>query len=304
MLGFVWRARSVSLTLGTISVIFSIWPVMSAEPEIPDLSGNWARNAFNFEPIPGQPAPLVNLKRIADGTGDGGQLVGDFNNSILKPKAAEIVKQKGEISKTGKPYPDPSNSCAPYAPPFTYAMQLGVQIVPAKDHITMLYSQDDQVRRVRLNATHPRNLRPSGMGDSIGHWEGDTLVVDTIGVKPAPYALIDRFGVPVTNALHVVERYRLIDGALAKTAQDTYEKREGRVGGVPGAMAIDPDTNLKGLQIQITVEDPTMFTTAWSATSTYRRGRGPWLEQVCAEADFDFNENKPAEIPKADRPDF
>jgi hypothetical protein len=264
----------------------------------------WARNAFNFEPIPGQPAPLINLKRIADGTGDGGQLVGDYNNPILKPEAAQIVRQKGEISKTGKPYPDASNACAPYAPPFTYAMELGMWIVPARDHITMLYAQDDQVRRIRLNAAHPRNLKPSPMGDAVGHWEGDTLVVDIVGVKPAPYALIDRFGVPVTKALHVVERYRLIDGAAAKAAQDTYEKREGRVGGVPGAMAIDPDTNLKGLQIQITVEDPSMFTTTWSGTSTYRRGRGPWLEQICAETQFDFNDNKPAEIPKADRPDF
>jgi hypothetical protein len=69
-------------------------------------------------------------------------------------------------------------------------------------------------------------------------------------------------------------------------------------------MAIDPDTNLKGLQIQITVEDPTMFTTTWSANATYRRGRGPWLEQICAEATFDYNEGKPAEIPMADKPDF
>jgi len=142
------------------------------------------------------------------------------------------------------------------------------------------------------------------MGDSVGRWEGDTLVVDTVGVETAPYAMTDRFGVPVTKALHVVERYRLIDGVAAKQAQDTYEKREGRVGGVPGAMAVDPDINLKGLQIQITVEDPTMYTTTWSANATYRRGRGPWLEQVCAEDTFNYAENKPAEIPKADRPDF
>src|SRR6267154_2304922 len=108
-------------------------------------TGMWARNAFNFEPIPGQPAPLVNLKRIADGTGDAGQLVGDYNNPILKPEAAEIVRKKGEVSKGGRAYPDPSNSCGAYQPPFTYAMELGMTIAPAKDHITMLYAQDDQV---------------------------------------------------------------------------------------------------------------------------------------------------------------
>jgi hypothetical protein len=294
------RYGIAGLMLGSICIS----PVLATDNSNHDFAGMWARNSFNFEPIPGQPAPLVNLKRIGDGTGDGGQIVGDYNNPILKAQAAEIVRKKGEISKSGKPYPDPSNSCAPYAPPFTYAMELGVQIVPAKDHVTMLYSQDDQIRRVRLNSAHPRNLKPSAMGDSVGHFEGDTLVVDTIGVKPAPYAMIDRFGVPVTNALHIVERYRLIDGAAAKQAQDVYERREGRVGGVPGAMAIDPDINLKGLQIQITVEDPTMFTTTWSANATYRRGRGPWLEQICAEDSFNYAENKPAEIPKADKPDF
>src|SRR4051812_46125147 len=52
-------------------------------------AGMWARNSFNFEPIPGLPAPLINLKRIADGTGDAGQIVGDYNNPLLKPEAAE-----------------------------------------------------------------------------------------------------------------------------------------------------------------------------------------------------------------------
>ncbi len=281
--------------LGTLLSAIATSPVLGMDTSpAPDFAGMWARNSFNFEPIPGGPAPLVNLKRIAD----------DYNNPILKPEAAEIVRKKGEVSKGGRAYPDPSNSCGPYQPPFTYAMELGMTIAPAKDHITMLYAQDDQVRRVRLNSSHPRNLKPSPMGDSVGHWEGDTLVVDTVGVKLFPYSMVDRFGVPVTKALHVVERYRLIDGALAKQAQDTYEKREGRVGGVPGAMAIDPDVNLKGLQIHITVEDPTMFTTPWSATATYRRGRGPWLEQVCAEDQFDYNEGKPAEIPTAAKPDF
>jgi hypothetical protein len=271
-------------------------PAFSAETANPAdaFAGNWARNSFNFEPMPGQPAPLVNLKRIADGTMDAGQIVGDYNNPLLKPEAAEIVRQKGEISKSGRPYPDPSNSCGPYQPPFTYAMELG-----------MLYAQDDQVRRVRLNGTHPRNVKPSPMGDAVGHWEGDTLVVDIVGIQSFPYSMIDRYAVPVTKSTHIVERYRLIDGPAAKQAQDLYEKHEGRVGGVPGAMAIDPDVNLKGLQVEITVEDPTMYTRTWSATSTYRRGRGPWLEQVCAEDDFDPIEGKTREnIPQTKRADF
>jgi hypothetical protein len=270
----------------------------------PDFTGIWGRNAFNFEPVVGGPAPLINLARLPDGTGDAGQLVGDYNNPILKAEAAAIVKKLGEVSKTGRAYPDPSNSCGPYAPPFTYAMQLAVQILPANDHLTFIYNQDDQVRRVRLNASHPRDLKPSPMGDSVGHYEGDTLIVDTVGVKALPYAMTDRFGVPVTNTLHVIERYRLIDGAAAKQAQETYEKREGRVGGGPGAMAIDPDTGRKGLQITVTVEDPAMYTTPWTGTATYRPTRTPWLEQVCAENPGEYYEGQQTMVPKAAKPDF
>src|SRR5215471_353702 len=293
--------------IGALLGAVAMAPVMAADTSanpMADFAGMWARNSFGFEPIQGGPVPLINLKRIADGTGDGGQLVGDYNNPILKPQAADIVKKLGEVSKGGHAYPDPSNSCGPYQPPFTYAMELGMWIVPAKDHITMLYAQDDQVRRVWLNASHPRNVKPSPMGHAIGHWEGNTLVVDIVGVQSFPYSMTDRFGVPVTKALHVVERYSLIDGATAKQAQDVYEKREGRVGGAAGAMALEPDTNVKGLQIHITIDDPTMYTTTWSATATYRRGRGAWLEQICAEDSFNFAENKPAEIPTAKKADF
>ena len=93
------------------------------------------------------------------------QLVGDHKNPILKPHAAEIVRQKGEISLTGNAFPDPSNQCYPYQPPFALSMQLGVQILQEKDQITFLYNQDDQVRRVRLNSTHPAKVTPTWMGD-------------------------------------------------------------------------------------------------------------------------------------------
>jgi len=71
------------------------------------------------------PTPVTNLRRLPNGAGDPNKLVGDYNNPILKPQAAQVVKEKGEISIAGKNYPDPSNQCSAYAPPFTFAMQLG-----------------------------------------------------------------------------------------------------------------------------------------------------------------------------------
>jgi hypothetical protein len=291
---------------GFVSAATLAWPAAATDKttSVPEFAGPWARNSFNFEPPASGPAPLVNLKRLADGTGDPGQLVGDYNNPILKPEVAEIVKKKGEISKSGEAYPDPSNHCAPYAPPFNYAMQLGMQILPRKDAITIIYSQDDQVRHVRLNGSHPQRVTPSPMGDSVGHYEGDTLVVDTVGIETGhPYTMVDRYGTPHSEALHVVERYHLIDGMAAKEAQDVYEKREGRVGGRGGAMGIDPDTNRKGLQVQVTIEDPKVFTTPWSANVTYRRTKDNWQEQVCAENPVEIS-GKRTEIPEAAKADF
>lgn len=275
-----------------------------ADDGIPDFSGRWGRNAFNFEAKAEGPKPLYNLKRLPDGTNDGGQLVGDWKNPILKPEAAEIVRKNGLLARAGIGYPDPSNQCRPYQPPFTYAMQLGMEMLQKKDGITIMYNQDDQVRHIRLNSAHPADVKPAPMGDSIGHYEGDMLVVDTIAIKPSPFNMVDRWGSPVTPGLHVVERYRLIDGEMAKAAQDRHEKTDGRVGGAGGAMAVDPDTSKKGLQVEITVEDPNVFTAPWTGYSTFRRIRTPWFEQVCAENPVDHYEGEWVGLPRDNTPDF
>src|SRR5512146_305878 len=173
-----------------------VMPADAASP--PDFSGLWGRNAFNFEPMPTGLRPVTNLERLPDGTGNPSRLVGDFANPILKPEAAEVVKRLGAQARSGDAYPDPSNQCRPYSPPFTFAMELGLQMLQADDHVTILYNQDDQVRRVWLNRGHPVHVTPTPMGDSIGHYEGDTLVVDTVGVamEPKALAMIDRYGTP------------------------------------------------------------------------------------------------------------
>jgi hypothetical protein len=90
-----------------------------------------------------------------------------------------------------------------------------MQIIQQPDKITILYSETYEVRHVRMNQPHPAQVIPSWNGDSIGHYEGDTLVIDTVGVKVGPfptpdlYAMVDLFGTPHTLALHVVERYRI-----------------------------------------------------------------------------------------------
>jgi len=277
-------------------------------PAIPDFGGIWARVGMDPELPRSGPMPLVNLRRPMDdphpnGGGDPLPLVGDYNNPILKPRAAEAVKKAGALSEGGRINPDPSNQCAPYSPPYIFTIQLGVQMLQGKDELVMLYPQDDQVRRVRMNGAHPKKVIPSAMGDSIGHYEGDTLVIDTVGVKIGRVTMVDRYGTPQSQAMHVVERYRTIDVAAAKEAMTFHERRVGRGPGAPGTGPYDPNFD-KALQLTYTVEDPNVFTTAWSAQITYRRTMNPWSEQVCAENIVEYWPGMNIGVPKANKPDF
>ena len=71
-----------------------------------------------------------------------------------------------------------------------------------------------------MNQSHPAHVTPTWYGDSAGHYEGDTLVIDTEAVRIGPFATVDWYGTPHTEALHVVERYRLIDEGAAQGGWD------------------------------------------------------------------------------------
>jgi hypothetical protein len=150
-------------------------------------------------------------------------------------------------------------------------------------------------------------VTPSWQGDSVGHYEGDTLVIDTVGQKVGPLSMVDEYGTPYSRALHVIERYRLIEGEAASEAQ---RKQESVHPDFPkpfnpyGRGNIDPDTKKNGLQVEITVDDPGMLTVPWSGLVTYRHVLGAWPEAVCAENTREYYANKDTAIPVADTPDF
>ena len=132
----------------------------------------------------------------------------------------------------------------------------------------MIYSGDQQVRRVYLDVPHSEKPRVSWYGESVGHYEGDTLVVDTVGLSEK--AFVDNYRTPHTEKLHVVERWRMIDGG-------------------------------NKLEANIRVEDADTYYELWSGIQHYDRVERPMTEQVCAENNqhlFDYH------IPIADKPDF
>jgi hypothetical protein len=143
-------------------------------------------------------------------------------------------------------------------------------------------------------------VTPSWYGDSVGYYEGDTLIIDTVGIKIGRYSMVDWYGTPYTEALHVVERYRMLDSEAAKEGFERDAKQHN--------VAQFMNRSYRGnyLQLQFTVEDQGVFTTPWTATMTYRSGgsgAAEWQEEACAE-NIQWYSGKDADVPRADKPDF
>src|SRR6266853_1898523 len=173
-----------------------VGPGSSAKPgaaSIPDFSGIWVHPTLpGFEPPLSGPGPVRNRSRMPNGVGNFNQLVGDYTNPVLKPEAAQIVKQHGDLSLSGVTYPTPSNQCWPGGVPYMF-WNIEMQMLQQPHQVTILYWSNQEVRRVRMNQSHPARVTPSWYGDSVGHYEGDTLVIDTVGVKIGPFAMLDLY---------------------------------------------------------------------------------------------------------------
>ena len=275
------------------------WAQTATTGPLPDFAGIWWHPSLpGPEPLASGPTSVTNRSR-RNGVSNYDQLVGDFTNPILKPQTAEIVKKFGEQSQSGITFPSPANQCWPEPVPYIYK-NFAMQIFQQPDRITIIYEQDHEVRHIRLNEPHPTEVKPSWYGDSVAHYEGDTLVIDTVGTKAnRPFAMIDLYGTPYTEKMHVIERYRLLPYEDAKEGldRDTKENQHPPVG-------IDRGYRGKYLQLYFTVEDDGVFTTPWSATVTYGRGSSDWPEIVCAENIHEYYNNKESDVPRADKPDF
>lgn len=240
-----------------------------------DLSGLWTRGPAAqawYRPPEEGPGPVANLTPPAPdaGGGSGTTYVGDHTNPILQPWAADVVLRKANAARAGHPEVGGQQVCQPHGVPFIIGLNDAVQFLHTPDAFVLLYAREMRARVIHMNAGHADNGRHSPYGDSIGHWEGDTLVVDTIGLSDNTWT--DRLGTPHTGQLHVVERYRKVS-----------------------------DTELR---VDFMVEDPGAFTTPWRAWGGYRPEDDDYYEQVCAENNRDPLTGTDYPIPRDDTPDF
>jgi hypothetical protein len=112
-------------------------------------------------------------------------------------------------------------SCRPGSPSAMVMPMNSLAVIQRAKDITLSFEEPRITRRIRMNAEHPADLEPSYMGDSVGHWEGDTLVIDTIGFNGQ--FQLDSFGLPAGPKLHTVERLTKSPDGKKVTIQTTFE---------------------------------------------------------------------------------
>jgi len=116
---------------------------------------------------------------------------------------------------------DPTNgdytgSCLPFGMSRSMNSPDPLQIMQNDKYIGLLFEQNSWFHMVKLNREHPKNVEPSWFGDSVGRWDGDTLVIDTVGFNGN--TRLDTIGHPHSDALHMIQTLKRTDmGHIAYT---------------------------------------------------------------------------------------
>jgi hypothetical protein len=190
--------------------------------------------------------------RTADGKPD---LSGVWNsNDDPNPEEASMLPWVAALSKEwldNKLRDSPSGLCLPGGPLITGPLLY--KIIQTPTLLLTLAEDVVAVRQVFLDGRgHPKDLNPTWLGHSIGHWEGDMLVIDTVGMNDKSWLNI----YPHTEQLHLIEHYRRTDFAH--------------------------------LQVDITIEDPGAFTKPWTIHNVWNLAPGEEIgEYVCNENNRD-----------------
>jgi hypothetical protein len=230
-------------------------PVPRTRDGKPDLTGVWQASSTQ----PGNWAE-ANAGLGVGGTGSNPSepAFPSFNDRPAGREAAPYqpwAAQKVLEAFNRRAIDDPSALCLPLGVPrLTLLGLFPIQIVQTPAQIVILYEYMSVFRVIPLNASHPDDLLPSYMGNSVGHWEGDTLVVDVTGFNDKTW--LAGAGTFHSDALHVVERY-------SRISKDR-------------------------INYEVTIEDPQVLTKPWTIQSSMMLREGTRLEEyVCAENNLD-----------------
>ena len=281
MVSFAMRKRM--LAGGVSAALLWAAPIVPAVAQqntaVPDFSSNgvgWVGlngNGPFFEPVAGRLPPLTQDPAhpfVPNGVGrQPTYRIADLSNPNLKPWVKEQMKKGNDEVLAGKIAFTARSSCMPAGVPgfMSYGGATPLYFLQTPKEVWLIFEGDEQVRRVYMDVPHSANPKPSWYGESVGHYEGDTLVIDTVGLNDK--TVMDHYRTPHTDKLHVVERWRMTEGG-------------------------------KMMEGSFTIDDPDAFYQPWSGMRRYRRVQEQFGEDVCAENNLHFDYG----IPVANKSDF
>ena len=195
------------------------------------------------------PRVIANLS----GTGRGGRDRSPIEQAVdvpMQPWAKQVYEQR----QANLSIDDPEGKCLPPGIPRLYFTPFPFQIYQQPDRVIFIFEGGAHIWRVVYTdgRPHVKDPNPSFVGDAVGHWEGDTLVVDTIGFNETTW--LDQEGHPHTEALHTIERF---------TRKDEVT-----------------------LHYQVTIDDPKAYTKPWTVTLRQQFAADTELiDEICAEGE-------------------
>jgi hypothetical protein len=249
----------------------------------PDFSSNqagWISIGGDLVDVPGaQGAGIVRADPthpyVPNGTGaQPSYRIADLGNPNLKPWVKERMRKDNEEVLAGKIAFTPRSSCRPAGVPgfMSYGRFTPVRFVQSPKEVVIVFESNQEVRRVYLDVPHSENPQPSWYGESVGHYEGDTLVIDTVGLNDKTF--IDNFRTPHSDKLHVVERLRLVEGG-------------------------------RFLEAEVVIDDPAVFLKPLHVTKRSRRVEATLAEWRCAAGEMNNPFTQGADpLPTAERAEF
>ena len=231
------------------------------------LFNDFAQPATGIGPMTDDPAtPYVNNEVARQMRIQPTYRVADLNSAAarnLMPWARESLRLQNELVLKGENGTTREARCWETGVPAFHLNPGVMHIIQAPKEVVLMLT--GRVRRIRLDVPHSANPKPTWYGESVGRYEGDTLVVDTIGFNGKTF--VDSYRTPHTDKLHVVERWRMIDDG-------------------------------KQIEVRVTVEDPEAFKEPWTSFRRFGRVQQTLAEFVCQENNVGY------EIPTAEKPDF
>jgi hypothetical protein len=210
--------------------------IKAAMPD--DFSGAWVHDMTSGN-LPKRGSPNEKHFTLGDGT-----------VIPIRPQAEKLYRERVAMGMTEHPFANTAARCLPIGTPGNMmGAPYPVQFVQRPDFIAILLEEGGQFRAVHMNGTHPEEIIPSYLGHSIGHWEGKTLVIDTVAMREE--TTLDFNGLPHSEQMRVIEKIK----------------------------RIAPDK----LVDEITIDDPATYFKPFTFTSVFTKTAEELIEYICED---------------------